>query len=90
MKLSANISWLFKEEPCLLKRLKLAKKHGFNYVELASPYEYSTEEFSNAVSEAQVKVTLINTARGSQPGDRGLASGRSLFMTVFDKRIRNL
>ena len=43
----------------------------------AWPYEYSIEEFSNAVSEAQVQITLINTALGGKPGDMGLASGRS-------------
>ena len=76
MKLAANISWLFKEEPCLLKRLKLAKDQGFNYVELAWPYEYSIEEFSKAVTATQVEITLINTALGGKTGDMGLASGR--------------
>ena len=55
MKLAANISWLFKEEPDLLKRLKLAKDNGFDYVELAWPFEYSIDEFVNAVNLAGVK-----------------------------------
>ncbi|CBY23427.1 unnamed protein product [Oikopleura dioica] len=44
MKLAANISWLFKEEENLLKRLELAKKAGFTYFEVAWPYEHSVEE----------------------------------------------
>ena len=76
MKLAANISWFFKEEPCLLKRLQLAKDQGFNYVELAWPYEYSIEQFAYAVTQAQVQITLINTALGGKSRDMGLASGR--------------
>ena len=74
MKLAANISWLFKEEPDLLKRLRLAKNNGFDYVELAWPFEYSIDQFVNAVNLAGVKIVLINTPLGPNKGDMGLAS----------------
>ena len=64
MKLAANISWLFKEEPDLLKRLQLAKENGFENVELAWPYDYDLDTFRAAVKEADVNVVLINTALG--------------------------
>merc|ERR1719285_336273 len=74
MKLAANISWLFKEELDLLKRLKLAKDSGFDHVELAWPFEYTIDDFVKAVNLANVKIVLINTPLGSNKGDMGLAS----------------
>ena len=74
MKLAANISWLFKEEACLLKRIALAEKAGFKHIELAWPYQYSVSEFKAAVDASSVNVVLINTAPGNKEGDMGLAA----------------
>lgn len=54
MKFAANLSWLFKEEACLLKRIDLAAKAGFTHVELAWPYDYSVSEFKRAVESSKV------------------------------------
>ena len=72
MKLAANLSWLFKEEACLLKRITLAEKAGFKSIELAWPYQYSVSEFKAAVDTSSVEVVLINTAPGNKDGDMGL------------------
>ena len=74
MKLAANLSWLFKEEACLLKRIALAEKAGFKSIELAWPYQYTVSEFKAAVDASSVQVVLINTAPGNKEGDMGLAA----------------
>ena len=74
MKLAANLSWLFKEEACLLKRIALAEKAGFKSIELAWPYQYTVSEFKAAVDASSVEVVLINTAPGDKEGDMGLAA----------------
>ena len=50
MKFAANISWLFKEEPDLLARIKLAAENGFTHIELAWPYAYSVDQFKGSLS----------------------------------------
>ena len=74
MKLAANLSWLFKEEPCLLKRIPLAEKAGFKSIELAWPYQYSLSEFKAAVDASSLDIVLINTPPGNKEGDMGLAA----------------
>ena len=59
MKLAANLSWLFKEEPCLLKRIPLAEKAGFKSIELAWPYQYSLSEFKAAVDASSLDIVRV-------------------------------
>ena len=55
-------------------RVKKASENNFKYIEVAWPYDYTEDEFSKAVLDSGIKVVLINTPPGSQPGDMGLAA----------------
>ena len=54
LRFAANISWLFKEKKSLLDRITEASKHGFKYIELAWPYDYTVEQFSDKVKGAKL------------------------------------
>ena len=87
MKLAANISWLFKEEPDLLKRLPLAKAAGFDEVEVAWPYDYTIDAFQAAVKAAQVKVVLINTAPSDNMGLAATPGREDEFKATLNQAI---
>lgn len=70
--LSANISFMFLERP-FLERIDAAAKAGFPAVECHFPYEHSIADLRRALKKANIRLTGINTAPGSQPGDWGLA-----------------
>jgi 2-dehydrotetronate isomerase len=69
---SANISFMFIERP-FLERIAAAAKAGFPAVECHFPYEHPIPEIRKALKKAGIRLTGINTAPGSQPGDWGLA-----------------
>jgi 2-dehydrotetronate isomerase len=69
---SANISFMFMERP-FLERISAAAKAGFPAVECHFPYEHPIPEIRKALKKAGIRLTGINTAPGSQPGDWGLA-----------------
>jgi 2-dehydrotetronate isomerase len=70
--LSANISFMFLERP-FLERIAAAGAVGFTAVECHFPYECPVPDLKRALKKAGVRLTGINTAPGSQPGDWGLA-----------------
>jgi hydroxypyruvate isomerase len=59
MKISANLSLLFKELP-LLERFAAARRAGFDAIELQSPYGESTADLRRAATDAGLPVVLIN------------------------------
>jgi hydroxypyruvate isomerase len=59
MKISANISLLFKERP-LLQRFAAARQAGFDAVEIQSPYGESCADLRRAAVDAGLPVVLIN------------------------------
>lgn len=59
MKLSANLSLLFKELP-LLERFAAARRAGFDAIEIQSPYAESSVELRRAAGDAGLPVVLIN------------------------------
>ena len=74
VRLSANLSWLFKEVP-FLERFEAASTCGFRVVEFGDLD--STCGDAGAVRVAlgtnSLSLALINISPGDQPGDRGLA-----------------
>src|SRR5215210_1199719 len=74
MKLSANLSILFKEAP-LLERFGRAAEVGFSTVEFWWPgHDVELGEVERAVKDAGLDVALFNFDAGDMPnGDRGLA-----------------
>lgn len=75
MKLAANLSFLFKDQP-LLQRFKAASLAGFKAVELGADIldALSKEQLVAAKEEANVEVIGLCAQNGSQPGDMGLAA----------------
>jgi hydroxypyruvate isomerase len=59
MKISANLSLLFKELP-LLERFAAARRAGFDAVEIQSPYGESSSDLRRAAADAGLPVVLIN------------------------------
>ena len=59
MKISANLSLLFKELP-LLERFSAARRCGFDAVEIQSPYGESCADLRRAAVDAGLPVVLIN------------------------------
>ncbi len=59
MKISANLSLLFKEVP-LLERFEAARRAGFDAVETQSPYAESPADLHRAAADAALPVVLIN------------------------------
>lgn len=73
MKLAVNLSMIF-TEVALLERFALAKKHGFDHVEIQFPYSVSTSEIKQQLDLHGLSLCLINVPAGDlmQGGD-GLA-----------------
>jgi hydroxypyruvate isomerase len=59
MKISANLSLLFKEMP-LLERFSAARRAGFDAIEIQSPYGESSSDLRCAATDAGLPVVLIN------------------------------
>lgn len=59
MKISANLSLLFKEMP-LLERFAAARRGGFDAIEIQSPYGESCSDLRRAATDAGLPVVLIN------------------------------
>jgi hydroxypyruvate isomerase len=70
---AANLSTLYPEFP-LLDRIEAAARDGFAAVEVQSPYEASAADWGRALDEAGVPLVLLNSPRGGQAADRGLAA----------------
>ena len=74
LKFSANLSLLFTEVE-LIKRFEVAKKCGFDAVEIQFPYELPAETIRQALDEYQLKLVLFNVdADDLLQGGKGLAA----------------
>ena len=74
MKLAANLSMLFTEQP-LLERFAAAKAAGFNAVEIQFPYVEKVADIKAQLKENDLECVLINVPAGDlMAGGEGLAS----------------
>lgn len=74
MKLAANVSMLFTEQP-LLERFAAAKSAGFNAVEIQFPYVESVNDIKTVLEENDLQCVLINVPAGDlMEGGEGLAA----------------
>jgi len=71
---SANISMLFTEVP-FLERISMAKKVGFEGIEIQFPYDHSPHEIKAALKEADLPLVLFNCPAGDlMTGGQGCAA----------------
>jgi 2-dehydrotetronate isomerase len=70
--LSANIAFLFSEQP-FLDRIDAAARAGFAAVECQFPYEHAPKDIRAALDGAGIPMLSLNTAPGDRDGDFGLA-----------------
>jgi hydroxypyruvate isomerase len=74
LKLAANLSMLFAENP-LLERFSLAANAGFSAVELWFPYEYPVATIAGELEKHNLKLIGINTPAGDiARGEWGLSA----------------
>jgi hydroxypyruvate isomerase len=70
----ANVTLLFREVP-LIERFGLARKAGFDAVEIQVPYEIPADEIAAELERHNLDLVLFNTPSGNMAaGDRGLAN----------------
>ncbi|XP_034237753.1 putative hydroxypyruvate isomerase [Thrips palmi] len=75
LKFCANLNFMFTESPNLLERYNLAKKAGFQAVEVGFPYIHTVEELVKAKEDAGLKQVLINVFVGDpSKGELGFAA----------------
>ncbi|MEB3754952.1 hydroxypyruvate isomerase family protein [Acinetobacter sp. MD2(2019)] len=73
IQLAVNLSMIFTEVP-LIERFALAKKHGFDHVEIQFPYELSIEQIREQLERYSLNLCLINLPAGDlMQGGNGLA-----------------
>lgn len=85
MKISANVSLLFKEFP-LLDRFGAARRAGFDAIEIQSPYAESAEDLRRAAADAGLPVVLINAPTIAKTHPTGFA-GRPEMRDQFRSQI---
>jgi len=73
MKVSANLEFLWADMP-LLQRIDAAARAGFRAVELHQPFEVEPKVLKARCRDAGVQLLGINTGKGSQADDQGLAA----------------
>ena len=90
VKLAANLSMMFTEEP-FLARFSAAAHHGFKGVEYLFPYDFSAEDIARELRECQLENVLFNLPPGNwDAGERGLAGlpGREAeFLASLEKAL---
>ncbi|MEB3767435.1 hydroxypyruvate isomerase family protein [Acinetobacter sp. MD2] len=73
IQLAVNLSMIFTEVP-LIERFALARKHGFDHVEIQFPYELSIEQIREQLERYRLNLCLINLPVGDlMQGGVGLA-----------------
>lgn len=73
IKLAVNLSMIFTEVP-LIERFALARKHGFDHVEIQFPYELSIQQIREQLNQHQLSLCLINVPAGDlMQGGNGIA-----------------
>jgi hydroxypyruvate isomerase len=88
MKISANISVLFKELP-MLERFAAARRAGFDAIEIQSPYGESSADLRRAAGDAGLPVVLINAPTIPNAYPSGYA-GRPEMRNEFRARLSML
>lgn len=74
LKFCANLSFLFTDIP-FLDRFTAAARAGFQGCEYLFPYEYSSDQIAQALSQSGLKQILFNLHPGDwSKGERGLAA----------------
>lgn len=74
-KFCPNLNFMFLESPSILERYSLAKKAGFQAVEVGFPYVHSIEELVKAKEDNGLKQVLINVYVGDvTKGELGFAA----------------
>ncbi|MCE7030627.1 hydroxypyruvate isomerase family protein [Jiella avicenniae] len=73
MRFSANLGFLW-TELALPDAIRRAKAAGFDAVECHWPYDQDREAVKAALAETGLPMLGLNTRKGSQPGDSGLAA----------------
>lgn len=90
-KFAANLTFLFKEFPCL-ERIAEARAAGFEAVEILFPYDEAASEIARRMAEAGLDMALINTPPPNWAGgDRGFAAipnGEARFQKDFTRAMR--
>ena len=90
VKLAANLSMMFTEEP-FLARFAAAAHHGFKGVEYLFPYDFPAEDISRELREHQLENVLFNLPPGNwDEGERGLTGlpGRETeFLESLEKAL---
>jgi len=71
-RLCANLGFLYTERP-FLERIGAAAADGFRGVEFPYPYDTPKERIAEELARFGLKQVLLNTPRGREPGNRGLA-----------------
>ncbi len=87
MKLSANLSLLFRELP-LLERFAAARAAGFTAAEVQLPYEHPAAVVAAAARTAGLPVVLINAPMGEDPRELGLAARKDCMAACRDSLHR--
>lgn len=73
IQLAVNLSMIFTEVP-LVERFALAKKHGFQNIEIQFPYELDIATIQQQLDKHQLRLCLINVPAGDlMQGGNGLA-----------------
>lgn len=73
LRFSANLNWLFTEQP-FLGRFEAAARAGFRGVELLAPYEAPAQVVRERLDAAGLELVLINSPAGDRArGERGMA-----------------
>lgn len=72
--LAVNLSMIFTEVP-LIERFALAKKHGFQHIEIQFPYELEISEIQTELEKNELSLCLINAPAGDlMQGGNGLTA----------------
>ncbi|MFT5218309.1 MAG: hydroxypyruvate isomerase [Planctomycetota bacterium] len=84
---SANISTLFQEAP-LLDRIGLAKRAGFDGIEIQFPYEVEAAALHDALERAELPLVLFNLPAGDLlvggPGNAAVAGREAEFAAAIE------
>ncbi|XP_077500252.1 putative hydroxypyruvate isomerase [Amblyomma americanum] len=92
LKFAANISTMFRYEPDMLARIRVAKEKGFKAVECQFPYKFKFRELSQKTVECGIPHVLINSYPGTiERGELGCAAipGReSEFLYTLETSIK--
>ena len=84
IKLAANLSLLFSEDP-FMDRFAKAAAFGFKGVEILSPYQWPAEDIADALKEHSLTQVLINSAAGNtKNGERGRAAVPGMETAFWD------